>query len=63
MPSDEDLFINDDLKNSLENRLNHVLFGLFLNDRYRREVLRCLGITEDAVIYKPSNLPARSFDY
>ena len=57
MPSDEDLFINDDLENSLENRLNHVLFGLFLSDHYRREVLRCLGETEDAVIYKPCNLP------
>ena len=43
MPTDEELFINDDLENSLENRLNHVLFGLFLNDHYRREVLRCLG--------------------
>ena len=45
------------LENSLENRLNHVLFGLFLNDHYRREVLQRLGVTGDAVIYKPCNLP------
>ena len=53
MPHDDDLFVNDDLNNSAENRLNHVLFGLFLNDRYRREVLRLLGVTENSVIYKP----------
>ena len=55
MPHDDDLFVNDDLNNSAENRLNHILFGLFVNDRYRREVLRQLGVSENSVIYKPVN--------
>ena len=57
MPSDDDLFINDDLKNSAENRLNHVLFGLFLHEEYRSTVLRELGAAEDSVIYKPIDRP------
>ena len=56
MPTDEELFINDDLNNSPENRLNHVLFGLFLNWGFRTKVLKMLGVTEDAVIYKPTNV-------
>ncbi len=55
MPLEDDLFVNDDLDNSAENRLNHVLFGLFLKDEYRREILRRLGVAQDAIIYKPSN--------
>lgn len=55
MPLEDDLFVNDDLDNSAENRLNHILFGLFLKDEYRREVLRRLGVAQDAIIYKPSN--------
>ena len=54
---EDDLFVNDDLDNSAENRLNHVLFGLFLKDEYRSEVLRRLGVSEEAIIYKPSSRP------
>lgn len=57
MPSDDDLFINDDLDNSLENRLNHVLFGLFLNDDFRESVLQRLELPRDSVIYKPTTRP------
>ncbi len=57
MPAENDLFVNDDLKNSAENRLNHVLFGLFLHDGYRREILGRLGLGGDAIIYKPSDRP------
>ncbi len=57
MPTEDDLFVNDDLDNSAENRLNHVLFGLFLKDEYRSEVLRRLGVSEEAIIYKPSSRP------
>ena len=57
MPSEDDLFVNDDLSNSAENRLNHVLFGLFLKDEYRRAVLQRLAVAEDAIIYKPTNQP------
>ena len=57
MPAENDLFVNDDLKNSAENRMNHVLFGLFLHDGYRREVLDRLGVDGDAIIYKPCDRP------
>ena len=57
MPSDDDLFINDDLNNSLENRLNHVLFGMFLNDEFRQSVLQHLQLPQDSVIYKPTDRP------
>ena len=55
MPSDDALFVNDDLNNSAENRLNHVLFGLFLKGEYRWEVLDRLGVSKEAIIYKPGN--------
>ncbi len=54
MPSYEDLFVKDDVTNSEENRLNHVLFGLFLDDGFRGSVLECLGLPRDSVIYKPT---------
>ena len=56
MPSYDDLFVNDDLNNSRENRLNHVLFGLFLKAEYREQILSRLKILEDAIIYKPAYL-------
>ena len=56
MPSDDDIFVNDDLNNSAENRLNHVLFGLFLKDEFRRAILQRLGVSQNAIIYKPSNV-------
>ena len=55
MPSNDDLFINDDLDRSSENRLNHVLFGLFLNDDFRQSVLEHLAMPQDSVIYKPTD--------
>ena len=57
MPSYDELFVNDDLNNSPENRLNHVLFGLFLKDEYREQILSRLEIFEDAIIYKPTDRP------
>ena len=56
MPHDNDIFVNDDLNNSAENRLNHILFGLFLNDEFRKAILQRLGVIEDAIIYKPANV-------
>ena len=56
MPRDDDIFVKDDLNNSAENRLNHVLFGLFLKDKFREAVLRRLEITQPAIIYKPTNV-------
>ena len=54
MPSDDDLFIGDQLDKP-ENRMNHVLFGLFINNEYRREILRQLDMSENAIIYKPKD--------
>ena len=56
MPTDGELFINDDLNNSAENRLNHVLFGLFLKDAFREAVLQRLGVSKNAIIYKPASV-------
>lgn len=55
MPTDDDLFVNDDLKNSAENRLNHILFGLFVNRGFRESVLRELGTQEDSIFFKPGS--------
>ena len=59
MPSDDDLFTGDPLNNSEENRLNHILFGLFLNDNFRESVLERIKMPRDSVIYKPTK---RSWD-
>ena len=55
MPSDDDIFINDQLDNHLENRLNHILFGLFLNADFREAVLDRIKLPKDSVIYKPAD--------
>ncbi len=55
MPSDDDIFINDQLDNHLENRLNHILFGLFLNADFREAVLEHIKLPKDSVIYKPAD--------
>ena len=59
MPQDDDLFVNDDLNNSAENRLNHVLFGLFINRHFREHVLQRLGVPDASTFFKPANRPWR----
>ena len=54
MPQDDDLFVNDDLNNSAENRLNHVLFGLFINRHFREHVLQRLGIPDGLHVLQAS---------
>ena len=48
------IFVNEDLSRP-ENRINVAMFGLLAQDWFRLWMLSMLGMSEDAVIYPPTN--------